>query len=674
MKLMNILTSARDRRPRPRRDRAFGVVEALEGRRLLAASVSLNASTHILSITGTDSRDSVLVTESNGQVGVEVYTEGVLAQRASYARSSIQSLVVDAKGGDDKIVVVTATMPTTLTGGAGDDTIYGGMASDVIDGGAGDDSLYGGEGNDTYKFSGTAALGSDTIYEKFAYGVDTLDFASFGRGVSVDLAISNAKQTVAAGYLSLTFNTGGDSKNAETMENVNGSSYADVIRGNARYSTLRGNGGNDVLEGRGGDDVLDGGAGDDTYVFGAGGNLGADSIIDASGRDMLDFSNYGQTVVIDLGVSGAQDIKSYFPDDDVNDGATRLRLTLPNSIEDVKGSQSKDWIKGNSLANAIYGNGGNDVLEGMGGNDTLDGGAGDDTYRFAGTASLGTDTIIERSGQGSDTLDFSSFGYGVTVDLANYGAAQAASSGRLSLTLDNAVGNVNAIENVLGSNAADVIRGNSAANNLKGNGGKDVLEGRGGNDRLEGGTGDDAYVFAGTAALGTDTIVEDDDSHGPAPDAHDKLDFGTFGYGVNVNLDTNSPQTVKSGILSLILNTNTGIEDVTGTAYADTIQGNSRANILSGGNGNDTIRGGAGNDTLYGGLNDDLLYGEDGADTLYGEAGRDRLSGGIDGAIDSLYGGADADIFAIESYYDPTTKTTKNRDRFMDFGTGDTSI
>lgn len=678
MKLMNILSAARDRRPRTRRDgvRAFGIVEALEGRRLLAASISLNPTTQVLSISGTDSRDSILVTEHNGQVGVEVYTDDVLSRQASFARSSIASLVVDAKGGNDKIVAVTATMPSTLTGGAGDDVIYGGHVNDVITGGAGDDTLYGGHGDDIYKYAGTTALGNDTIGEKFAEGVDTLDFASFGYGVSVDLTLSNTKQTVASGNLSLTFTTSGDANNAQTMEGVVGTNFADVIRGNDRRNILKGNGGNDVLEGGSGDDSLDGGAGDDTYVFGAGGNLGFDTIADASGRDTLDFSNYGQTVVIDLGRTDAQDIKSYFPDDDVNDGATRLKLTLPSSIEDVKGSQSKDWIKGNGLANALYGNGGNDILEGMGGNDTLDGGLGDDTYRYAGTAALGSDVIVEKFNQGVDTLDFSAFGYGVTVDLASWGAAQTVNGGRISLTFSGTGNDVETLENVLGSNFADVIRGNARWNTLKGNGGNDVLEGRGGNDRLEGGIGDDTYAFAGTTALGTDTIVEDDDSHGPAPDARDKLDFAAFGSGVSVNLDTNSTQTVKTGVLSLILTTNAGIEDVVGSAYADSIQGNSRDNILRGGNGNDTIRGGAGNDTLYGGLNDDLLYGEDGVDTLYGEAGKDRLSGGIDGAIDLLYGGADADIFAIESYYDPTTKTTKNRDRFMDLNTaaGDTSI
>lgn len=680
MTLLEILSAARARRQRTRsrQGRAIAPIEALEGRQLLAASITLDPNTRVLTITGTDAADYILVTEFNNLVRATVDTAGTPTVAGNFARSSISSLVINALGGDDKLIASTATMPAYLSGGAGNDALYGGTADDRLEGGAGDDRLDGGKGADTYLFSGSGVLGSDTIVERFAQGSDTLDFSSFGRGVNIDLAVDTTTQNVAPGYLSLTISTQGDATNAESLENVIGSAYADTIRGNARYSTLKGNGGNDILEGRGGDDVLDGGDGDDTYVFGATGYLGADTIRDSSGRDTLDFSNYGQTVVIDLSRTDAQDIKSYFPNDDINDGATRLTLTLPNSIEDVKGSQSKDWIKGNALANALYGNGGDDILEGGAGNDTLDGGLGNDTYRYetVPAGGLGTDTIVERYAQGTDTLDFSSFGYGVTIDLATYGTAQTVVAGKLSLIFGGTGNDLQSFENVLGSNLADTIRGNARVNRLAGNGGNDILEGRGGNDRLEGGTGDDTYVFSGTIDLGTDTIVEDDDSHGPSPDAHDKLDFGGFGAAINVNLGTNSAQVIKTGLLSLVLSSSSGIEDVTGSAYADTIRGNARANTLRGGAGNDTIYGGAGNDILYGGDNDDLLYGEEGADTIYGEAGKDRLSGGIDGAIDSLYGGAGADIFAIESYYDTATQTWKNRDRFLDYNTaeGDTSI
>ena len=52
------------------------------------------------------------------------------------------------------------------------------------------------------------------------------------------------------------------------------------------------------------------------------------------------------------------------------------------------------------------------------------------------------------------------------------------------------------------------------------------------------------------------------------------------------------------------------VENVIGTAAADTITGNDSDNVLSGGGGADTLKGGIGNDTLYGevaGLNENAL-------------------------------------------------------------------
>jgi Ca2+-binding RTX toxin-like protein len=679
--LLKLLAGRRDEARRlsqqTARRRALLRYESLEDRQLLAASFSYNAATRVLTVTGTESADIFVLNEvsvgGTPSLSVAVSTGNTTVTSSSYPTSSIERVVMNGLGGDDRFSASASSRPLTLDGGAGNDLFFGGQANDLLIGGSGDDRMGGGPGNDTYRFSGSSNLGTDTLIDAAAEGADTLDFASLAQGVSIDLANNSTTQTVAPGLLSLKLEAAYNlPANAESLENVVGTPYADTIRGNARFNSLTGSGGNDVLEGRGGDDVLNGGSGDDTYVFGASGYLGADTIVESSGSDTLDFSSYGQTVVLDLANTSRQDVKSYFPNDDVNDGNTRLSLTLPSSIEIVRGSQSKDWILGNALANTLYGNGGDDVLEGRAGNDTLDGGAGNDTYRYTGgTSNLGSDSLVESTGGGTDVLDFSSFSLGVTVNLASTGAPQTVVANRLSLQLSSG-----AFENVVGSAYADTIRGNDAANVLSGGVGNDVLEGRGGNDRLEGGQGDDTYVFTGAGNLGTDTIVEDDDSHGPSPDSHDKLDFSTLGGPISLNLGNSATQTVRSGLLKLVLTSASGIEDVAGTEYADTITGNARNNTLRGNGGNDTIYGGSGSDSLFGGAGDDLLYGESGADTLYGEAGKDRLSGGIDGAIDLLYGGADADIFLAEWYDDSATKTRKNRDRFMDLSTaaGDTSI
>lgn len=97
----------------------------------------------------------------------------------------------------------------------------------------------------------------------------------------------------------------------------------------------------------------------------------------------------------------------------------------------------------------------------------------------------------------------------------------------------------------------------------------------------------------------------------------------------------------------------------------DTLRGNSAADILTGGTGNDLLEGGSGNDTLRGGDNNDTLRGGAGADSLYGDGGDDRLEGGIDGAIDVLYGGVGADVFVAEWYVSGGQR--RNRDNPRDF-------
>ncbi|TAN53497.1 MAG: hypothetical protein EPN21_01355, partial [Methylococcaceae bacterium] len=119
----------------------------------------------------------------------------------------------------------------------------------------------------------------------------------------------------------------------------------------------------------------------------------------------------------------------------------------------------------------------------------------------------------------------------------------------------------------------------------------------------------------------------------------------------------------------------------------DLLRGNKNDDLLYGGDGNDTLSGGYGSDMMYGGLGNDWLYGfeiglqdgsdsNDGYETAYGGAGNDTISGGInedkiygdggddviygclalgeehystglDGAVDSLYGGVGDDSYYV---------------------------
>ncbi len=89
--------------------------------------------------------------------------------------------------------------------------------------------------------------------------------------------------------------------------------------------------------------------------------------------------------------------------------------------------------------------------------------------------------------------------------------------------------------------------------------------------------------------------------------------FSNSTSGVNVNMATGSGGEAQGDTLS-------GIENITGSAHANTLTGDSGAN--------DILSGAAGNDRLDRGAGDDTLLGSDGDDTLIGGSGNDVLSGG----------------------------------------------
>jgi Putative Ig domain/Matrixin/RTX calcium-binding nonapeptide repeat (4 copies) len=92
---------------------------------------------------------------------------------------------------------------------------------------------------------------------------------------------------------------------------------------------------------------------------------------------------------------------------------------------------------------------------------------------------------------------------------------------------------------------------------------------------LDGGTGNDAYTFFG-AVQGTIAIGESSSDPGI-----NSLDFSSFSSGITLDLARTTAQNVGGG-LTLTLSNASGISNVTGTAYADTITGNDLSNYLAG--------------------------------------------------------------------------------------------
>ncbi len=187
-----------------------------------------------------------------------------------------------------------------LDGGLGQDTLSGEGADDRLFGGAGDDGLAGGDGNDMLsggegsdRLNGGA--GNDLL-DGGSGNNDTADYADAGAGVTVDLRLVGAQDTLAAGIDTL-----------QGVENATGSAFDDLLTGDGGSNILIGNAGQDRLFGGGGADQLVGGLGDDLLSGGAGGDIvdggeGSDTLLmPGLSRDYSVLRLNGQTYVAGQG-------------------------------------------------------------------------------------------------------------------------------------------------------------------------------------------------------------------------------------------------------------------------------------------------------------------------------------------------------------------------------------
>ena len=241
---------------------------------------------------------------------------------------------------------------------------------------------------------------------------------------------------------------------------------------------------------------------------------------------------------------------------------------------------------------------------------------------------------------------FDGSGADSTVSYRNSPSKVIANLGTDSGLLGYAAGdNLAGIENLIGSNHADRLTGDGGVNTLIGGRGNDYLFGGAGNDILygtsginvmEGNAGNDIFHSSSSAdtffgGSGTDTV-----SYADSPDSHREGEDG-FRKGVTINLG-NTYLDVSGHTFSKATGDHAGvtdsedrfndIENIIGTAFADTISGDGNRNVLTGNAGGDVLYGGGGNDELIGGEGQDQMFGGDGDDMLIGGAGGDVLFGG----------------------------------------------
>ncbi|MEM9128173.1 MAG: M10 family metallopeptidase C-terminal domain-containing protein [Pseudomonadota bacterium] len=460
-----------------------------------------------------------------------------------------------------------------VSGGAGQDTIIGTSADEV---------LIGGGGADTFLIK--SGMGSDTITD-FVLGEDRLDFSALTaaqleamavlqRGDDWVISISSHSTltlidvgpnsasvgaVAATGWLGVgqTLQAEVGLNDAEGLGSLSYQWYRDgvAITGavDAEYTLIDTDVGAEISvqvryrDGLGaletvssartkavvapirapvGDDPAIGTAGADFIIAGADGStlqgeLGEDTLLGSLGADILDGG-----AGADIGLGG--------------DGKDRLFGWDGN--DSLWGEVGNDWLGGGT---------GHDLLIGYVGHDTILGGAGNDTLR---------------GGGGSDVLEGDD---GSDLIYAGNGSDQVHGGGN-SDQIDGGPGH-------------DLLAGFVGNDTLKGSGGNDTLKGGGGADSLDGGNGADAaYGGSGGDLLfggdGRDTLAGGDGKDSLWGDeGSDWLDGGA------------------------------GHDLLTGYIGYDTILGRA---------GNDTLRGGGQDDTLEGGADDDILSGGSGADTF----------------------------------------------------------
>jgi Ca2+-binding RTX toxin-like protein len=336
-----------------------------------------------------------------------------------------------------------------------------------------------------------------------------------------------------------------------------GTDGPDVIYGTPGRDVIVGLGGDDTIYGLGQGDVICAGDGNDLVYGGA----GDDSIFGGPGNDLLDGGHGDDTVD---GGGDQFDGAAFFDET----GPVRASLVTGTAtgdgndtftnVDQLHGGDFSDTFIGDASDNGLFGNGGNDTLSGGGGNDYLSGGPGNDS--------------IAGGGQPFDAVTFWDATGSVTASLAS-GTSTGGGEG------NDIFAGVSTLD---GGPYGDTLVGNDGDNSLFGMGGNDTLTGGLGSDFVDGGHGDDTMDGGGQ----TTDAASFFDATGP----------------VTASLVTGTASGDGSDTFS-------GVSQLDGGPYNDTLTGNAADNFLGGGGGNDTLFGGAGDDGLGGGPGDDTLDG-----------------------------------------------------------------
>ncbi len=518
----------------------------------------------------------VLDTAASTMAGISAITVSVLG-------NTVEIFVADEGAGITRLVLNLSALGAVrlggsdadhLTGTAGDDLLWGGAGADVLAAGAGDDVLVDGPGADSLSGGAGADLfvlvadGQRDLITDFQPGIDRLDLSAWGAIHDLSaLTFTPTANGILIQYRDEVLEVRSANGLPLRAADFRAAGLFDLWHGN---TTVRNSDG--VTIGSSQSEFIAGTSSNDVFVI----STGNDTVNGEQGFDTLDFRSSETAAVVDLQRS------------DGNRGAALGQVYV--SIEAVIGTAFGDTLQGDGGANRLDGLAGNDLLAGRIGNDTLVGADGNDTLQ---------------GGVGADVLNG-----GSGVDYAVYWAAASAVSVDLQAgtgSLGEAAGDVlSGVENLAGGAFGDTLQGDGGANRLDGLAGNDLLAGRIGNDTLVGADGNDTLQ----GGVGADVL------NGGSGVDYAVYWAATSAVSVDLQLGSGSLGEAAGDVLS-------GVENLAGGAFGDTLQGDGGANRLDGLAGNDMLAGRGGNDTLVGADGNDMLVGGQGNDLLIGGNGAD---------------------------------------------------
>ncbi len=451
----------------------------------------------------------------------------------------------------------------------------------------------------------------------------------------------------------------------------------DTILAGAGNDEVDGGSGDDLIDGGAGDDYLAGGSGDDTFIGGA----GSDTFNGGSGLDIIDYSNSGSGINVDLS-TGAMS------------GGDAGNDVIQGGIDGIIGSDYNDTLTGfdhssndpaDTYTNVLSGGAGDDVIIGKGGDDSLYGGADDDTIEGgAGDDLIYGDSDAPEAGSapsyvGKDLkVDWGNMTTGVACDGASVSNGTTVDMGGVSVKFGFAVQDEGATAKF--TTSTEYVKSGEGFDAKSGL----ALYGRGGEGGVDN-TSTATLTFDSTNPAYGDEVQDvsfriNDIDKGPSGDYHQDIvtirAWDADGNPVTVTFTAEGGQTISGGKItgndldnggtlteahklgSVLVNiagpvarieidydnaghsdqqiTLTDINLHTTSPYDD-------ADAI----GNDELFGGEGDDTIFGERGNDLINGGEGNDVLNGGDDMDTIQGGAGDTVDGGEGGNDWDTLDL---------------------------